>query len=69
MIVSKEARAMFSKCCVVFVNCITALANDNAMAQNRKSINSTDILHALKLMDLDQALFPKLEPAIKGCRL
>jgi hypothetical protein len=42
-----------------------SVAND-PIKGNKKSINAQDIFNAIKKMDLDTALMPKLEPAVAG---
>lgn len=64
--VGKDTKMVLSKACTVFISHLTAIANDSIKGSARKSINAADIFAAIKKMELEAALMPRLEPAVLG---
>ncbi|ORX59022.1 histone-fold-containing protein [Hesseltinella vesiculosa] len=60
----RNAKLAVSKSGTVFINYISALANDVAKNQNHKTITSNDVLKAVELAELD-AILPALKDRLK----
>ncbi|KAI9851803.1 MAG: hypothetical protein M1838_002661 [Thelocarpon superellum] len=58
--ISKDALLAMSKSATVFVNFITAHANDNTVRQNKKTVMPKDVLEAIETLEFRDFL-PRLE--------
>ncbi|XP_075228755.1 DNA polymerase epsilon subunit 3 Chrac-14 [Lycorma delicatula] len=63
--VSKEARTAVAKAASVFVLFLTSTANQNAMLNNRKTINANDVLEGIKRSSFEHFVAP-LQDALEG---
>ncbi|KAJ3275745.1 hypothetical protein HDV01_007212 [Terramyces sp. JEL0728] len=61
--VQKEAREAITKASTVFINYLTAVANEQAVKQDRKTINSSDIFKALEMLELDGSILDPVKEA------
>ncbi|KAJ3311311.1 hypothetical protein HDV04_004119 [Boothiomyces sp. JEL0838] len=59
----KEAREAITKASTVFINYLTAVANEQATKQDRKTINSSDIFKALEILELDGSILDPVREA------
>ncbi|KAJ3257979.1 hypothetical protein HK103_004113 [Boothiomyces macroporosus] len=59
----KEAREAITKASTVFINYLTAVANEQAIKQDRKTINSSDIFKALEILELDGSILDPVREA------
>ncbi|KAH6572318.1 hypothetical protein BASA62_003467 [Batrachochytrium salamandrivorans] len=54
--IHKDARSALSRCCTVFINYLTATANDITKKAGRKAVGIADIYKALEILDLHEVL-------------
>ncbi|KAJ2989327.1 hypothetical protein HDV02_005047 [Globomyces sp. JEL0801] len=65
VLVQKEAKMAVSKAATVFINYITAAAQDSISGTSRKSINASDVFKALEVLELDGSLLVPVQQAVK----
>ncbi|KAI8886229.1 histone-fold-containing protein [Backusella circina FSU 941] len=61
----KDARLAVGKAATVFINYISAVANDVAKGASHKTISAPDVFKALEIVELDN-LSPQLKESLTG---
>ncbi len=59
--IQKDARAAFSRCAGIFIIYVTACANDYARGKKRTTINTGDVLAAMKELEFEELIEPLQE--------
>lgn len=61
--IQKEAKEALQNATTIFINYLTATAND--LQTTKKSINSQDVFRALELLELDASILGPVKEAVK----
>ncbi|EGF78726.1 hypothetical protein BATDEDRAFT_90476 [Batrachochytrium dendrobatidis JAM81] len=64
--VHKDAKSALNRCCTVFINYLTATANDVTKKAGRKTVGVTDIYKALEVLELQEVLFDRIQSSVQA---
>lgn len=64
-LINKEAKVVMTKSATIFINYLTATANDVTKSTNKKILSANDIFSALETLEFDE-FSDKLREALEG---